>query len=449
MSIRELKKLKDRLYAGIPAEARRLREQAEKEGRELNAPEIVAIEKLAKERDEALAEITRLEQTETLEAPAPPSSAMLPAGSPWAPPPARPAIAAEPVRPPLPGLANGPRSWQTLFGAADEPATDPGEVISAFLSGLYHPAMEASYGGATPSAGGLLVPQVISEAIGNALIENSFFMSRATLWPMTSDNLKVPGVDAFDVSTGLPGGLTLEWLAENTDATAQTGKFYSVNLQPKKGVILARASNELVADAPSFERYISTNVPAAGAWNLDHAFLNGTGAGQPLGVLADPALVTVTKETAQEAATIVFENVAKMAARLHPACWSRAVWLVNPDVLPQLLTMYVGTGASGQLQPAVTSNGVDYTLMSRPVVFSEKAPTLGTKGDILLLDPTQYYIGLRQDFVLDRSQHLGFASDSTYFRLVCRVDGCGSWRTYYTPKNGSTKSWAVALATRA
>ena len=42
-------------------------------------------------------------------------------------------------------------------------------------------------------------------------------------------------------------------------------------------------------------------IPAAVSWSLDDKFLNGTGAGQPLGLLADPALITVTKETSQSA----------------------------------------------------------------------------------------------------------------------------------------------------
>ena len=37
----------------------------------------------------------------------------------------------------------------------------------------------------------------------------------------------------------------------------------------------------------------------------DVAFISGTGAGQPLGILNAPALVTVSKETGQAADTIV------------------------------------------------------------------------------------------------------------------------------------------------
>src|SRR5439155_12909403 len=76
-------------------------------------------------------------------------------------------------------------------------------------------------------------------------------------------------------------------------------------------------------------------------WHLDYAFLNGTGAGQPKGVLNDAALITVTKEAGQATGTILYENVVKMFARLHPALVQDAVWIANPTTIPQLLLMTV------------------------------------------------------------------------------------------------------------
>jgi HK97 family phage major capsid protein len=93
-------------------------------------------------------------------------------------------------------------------------------------------------------------------------------------------------------------------------------------------------------------------------------------------------------------------------------------------------------------------DGDQYTLLTRPVVFSEHMKALGTKGDVLLADLSQYAIGLRQGLALERSGHAGFQTDETYFRAITRVDGQGTWKSAVTPKNGDSLSWCVTLDAR-
>jgi HK97 family phage major capsid protein len=69
----------------------------------------------------------------------------------------------------------------------------------------------------------------------------------------------------------------------------------------------------------------------------EDAIVEGTGAGQPLGILNSPALISVAKETGQAAATIVKENVDKMWSRMWARARKNAIWLINQDIEPQLL----------------------------------------------------------------------------------------------------------------
>jgi HK97 family phage major capsid protein len=86
---------------------------------------------------------------------------------------------------------------------------------------------------------------------------------------------------------------------------------------------------------------------------------------------------------------------------------------------------------------------------SRPVKFTEKVPALGSRGDIGLYDFSQYVVGIRLGMSLERSGHAGFASDTTYYRGLLRVDGQPTWRQPLTPRNGSTTlSPFVTLAAR-
>jgi len=91
----------------------------------------------------------------------------------------------------------------------------------------------------------------------------------------------------------------------------------------------------------SFEEMLAGALIKGLGWYMDYAFINGTGEGQPLGIINDPALITVDKEDSQAAATITYQNVVNMFSRLAPSCFTNAVWLANPSVIPQLLTMTI------------------------------------------------------------------------------------------------------------
>jgi HK97 family phage major capsid protein len=89
------------------------------------------------------------------------------------------------------------------------------------------------------------------------------------------------------------------------------------------------------------------------SWNLDDAFLvSGTGAGQPRSILNDPATIAVAKEAGQAAATVTYNNLCAMFARLHPASMSNSTWVINESLIPQLMTLSIAIGTAGQGQRA-------------------------------------------------------------------------------------------------
>jgi hypothetical protein len=49
---------------------------------------------------------------------------------------------------------------------------------------------------------------------------------------------------------------------------------------------------------------------------------------------------------------------------------------------------------------------------------------------------------------IEKSSHAGFLTDTSYYRVINRLDGTGSWKSAMTPKNGDSLSWAVTLAAR-
>jgi HK97 family phage major capsid protein len=361
------------------------------------------------------------------------------------------------------------RGFANLFGAAGQRSTNGfqslGEFLKSFHSAdrMFDPRLRAASGTnveGVPSDGGFLVPQEYAQEILMRAVEQSIVMSRAQQWPMTSDVKKIPGVDTFDHSASI-GGFVATWTPEATDMTAQKLASFLIQLSASKLAIIGKVSNELLDDAvQSFESVYGASLISACSWFLDLAFLSGDGVGKPLGVLHDPALIVVPKEDGthedfgdltQGAGTFIFANAARMYGRLHPACFDKAIWIVNSTLVPQLMSMtFTSLSSTDGLRAPAVQQAADGTLrlFTRPVIATEKLSAAGAQGDVLLVDLSQYAIGMRRSMALDKSQHLGFASDTTYFRVICRADGQGTWRQAMVPKNGDSLSWAVTLAAR-
>ena len=299
-----------------------------------------------------------------------------------------------------------------------------------------------------PEFGGYSVPEEYGAFLMDKSLESEIIRTRATVWGMGSETKKVPAFDGADRTNNLFGGISGEWLEEGASGTRKTAKLRLIQLRAKKLACFSQASNELIADGMSFEEMLAGALIKGLGWYMDYAFINGTGEGQPLGILNDPALITVTKETNQTAATINYSNVVNMFARLAPSCFTNAVWLANPSVIPQLLTMTITIGTGGAQIPVFKEEASRFTLLGKEIIFTEKCPALGSKGDLILADLSQYAIGMRKEIALDRSNVPGWMEDMTDYRVIVRVDGQGTWDKPVTPKNGTTLSWAVALEAR-
>jgi len=249
------------------------------------------------------------------------------------------------------------------------------------------------------------------------------------------------------------GGIRAYWTAEAGEKQATKPKFREMELKLRKVVGLVYATDELLADATALEGWIMSNLPEELRFVVEDSIINGTGAGQPLGILNSGAVVSVAKETGQAADTIVAENVMKMWSRLWNSSRRNAVWLINQDCLPQLMQMQlpVGTGGLPLYVPPGGLSAAPYgTLLGRPVIESEYADTVGDQGDIMLLDFSQYQMIEKGGIESASSIHVRFVYDETVFRFVYRVDGQPKWSATLTPKNSAlTVSPFVVLDARA
>lgn len=354
------------------------------------------------------------------------------------------------------------RTFSSMFPSARR-STDGfnglGEYLSLLNMGLNDQRLVAAAAGGSEGVGtdgGFMVPTEFAARALDGSLENEVVRPRANVVAMESNIKHVAGWNTLNHSSSI-GGFDGQWLGEAGQMTVQKGLITRMILKAHKLGVLTAATNELIADSPYFERQLQQALVQAIGFYLDKAFLVGDGVGKPRGVLNDPALISVAKESGQAADTITWNNLKAMFARLHPASVRNAVWVANPSTRVQLLGLVqhvenqAGTdNVGGTWIPALRNDGQGgFTILGMPVVFSEKVPTLGDKGDIMLVDFSQYMVGIRSVMTIARSQHVGFDTDESHFRVIVRADGMGMWEAPVTPENGSTLSWCVTLDERA
>lgn len=367
----------------------------------------------------------------------------------------RQAAAATPVNPPL--YAEPKSHGEKKFASFGEQlravveAARPGGSLDPRLSVKAASGLNESVG----SDGGFLVEQDFTKEILKRAYDTGVLASRCNKIPLSTNaaGLKVNAIDETSRVNGSRwGGIQAYWEGEADVITGTKPKFRQMDLNLRKLTGLCYATDELLQDAAALESVITQGFAEEFGFKMDDAIIHGTGAGMPLGILNSKALVTVAKEAGQAAASIVTENVIKMWAR----CWGRsrqtAAWYINQDIEPALYTLKldVGTGGIPVYMPANGLSGSPYgTLFGRPVIPLELCQTLGTLGDIILADFSQYLLIDKGGINAASSIHVRFLYDENVFRFIYRVDGQPVWNAPLTPYKGSnTQSPFIALANR-
>ena len=308
---------------------------------------------------------------------------------------------------------------------------------------------------AVPSEGGFLVQQDYSTELLDKMHEIGELAGRVRRIPISVGNgVKLPVVDETSRANGSRfGGVQAYWANEADTVAASKPKFREMDLRLNKLFGLGYSTEELLADAPALESIMSRAFVEELTFKTEDAIINGTGSGQPLGILNSGGLVTVAAESPQSAATIQTENILNMWARTPIRSRRNLVWVINQDIEPQLYSLTLGSGTAVirlYTPPGAEGNNSQYgKLLGRDVIPIEYAATLGTVGDIILFDPDSYVMIDKNGVQSASSMHVRFIYDEMAFRFTYRVDGQPVWNTAVTPfKGANTLSPYVALATR-
>jgi HK97 family phage major capsid protein len=285
--------------------------------------------------------------------------------------------------------------------------------------------------------GGFAVPPDFRQEIMKQVMGEDSLLSRCDQLVTSSNNLTLPldTVSPWDTSNGV----TTSWTGEGATLAGTKPKLGQLETKLHKLTALVPLTDELLEDVPAMTRWLETKVPEKFTSTLNTAIVNGTGVGQPLGLLNSGAKITQAAKAGQGSGTVVYDNIVKMFGRLYGRLRPNAIWILNQDVEPLLQSMVApGSTFPAYLPPGGLSATPYGMLMGRPVVPVEAASTVGTEGDIILTDLTQYLVALKATGMrTDVSIHLYFDSDHVAFRFIMRVGGQPYWPAPITRLNGN------------
>ena len=273
--------------------------------------------------------------------------------------------------------------------------------------------------------------------------------------PMTTPTVEMTARTDKNHQTSVSGGFTVSRRPETAAQTATRMEMEKVTLKATSLFGFAYATLELLSDSPiSFAAIIQSGFDDQFAHHMLDEKIRGLGGSEYQGVLnaldsnSNGPTLSVAKKIGQAAATVVAENAINMRSQ----CWGygKAIWIANHDTYPQLAVMSIAVGTGGALvyQQSLVEDKPDM-LLGRPIFYSEYPATLGTVGDLILGNWSEYLDALYQPLQSAESVHVRFDAHEKAFKFWLRNAGAPWWRSALTPNQSSTKlSPFIVLATR-
>lgn len=346
---------------------------------------------------------------------------------------------------PTPDINKPPEGFKSageFFQSVKNAALYPGAVDRRLLP-LQAKATGLSEG--VPADGGYLLQPNMAAGILERMYGIGSILSRVAVDPIGQGNsITYNGVDESSRVAGSRwGGVRGYWMAEGGTLTASKPTFRQIELKLKKVAALCYATDEQLEDTANLTSWLNRVVPDELRFQVEDAVYEGTGAGQPLGIMNAGCLVSVTRT---DASNIALADVLNMYARRWAGV-NDYVWLINQDVVPELLVMNQGN-QNVFFPPGSWANAPEGRLLGFPVLEVEYAATMGTTGDIMLAALSQYQAITKGGIRAESSMHVQFTTDEMAFRFIYRFDGEPTWNTALTPFHGSnTQSPFVVLST--
>jgi len=237
------------------------------------------------------------------------------------------------------------------------------------------------------TAGGYLLPP---QQFVNTLIQavDDLVFMRQPGWATIQQvpNAESLGAPSLDNDPADP-----TWTAEIAiGAEDSTMDFGKRELIPHPLAQFIKVSNTLLRKAPNAEGIVTSRLAYKISTVAENAYLNGTGANQPLGVFTASANgISTGRDVSTDNTTtsMTFDGLTNVKYNQKVQYYPRLKWMFHRDGVKQIAKLKDGEGQYIWRQSVVT--GEPDTILGFPVFMSEFAPNTFTTG---------LYVGILGDF---------------------------------------------------
>lgn len=291
----------------------------------------------------------------------------------------------------------------------------------------------------TDSAGGYLVTPEISSELIELRVAGAPLRGIMSAINVNSDTLQI---------VSQTGGMQAGWVAELATKPQADMTFGQISASVFTAAGLGVVSNQLLQDAGrqaqgpnlTIDQLITRELAKRLAILEEVALINGSGSGQPLGILntggTNAVSLTATDvpsllDAIVDAIVDVQENFLGDPSHIvmHPRTWARIV-KARESTSPSTYLIGAGSTAFGRrgndpLPGGGVRQGIVGELFGYPVLLSFNMPTnlgAGTnESRVIVGDFSEGLILDRQGVTVDTSEHVYFTSNQTVFRAEMRM----------------------------
>ena len=273
----------------------------------------------------------------------------------------------------------------------------------------------------TSADGGATVPVEYAATVIEFAVRQSALLSMVTRQPMKSSSLKIPRL--VQSAGSYFGQISLHWIDEAATKVPTTPQFEQLTFEAEKLIGVVALTDELIADSSiNIINYVTGLFVRALQYEWERVILDGSGTGQPLGVINDPTINIVARINEN---TIGYADLLNMEAAMDEN-FINLDWVTRRTTSTTLRNLRDNN--NGLLFTEKWSEMQNEKTMFRnlngfPVHYTRNVPRIGNKGDIVLGEWQYYILAVRQDITIDTSRDVYFLTDEQAVRFVCRLDG--------------------------
>lgn len=289
----------------------------------------------------------------------------------------------------------------------------------------------------TGAKGGFLIPSQFIAEVRSLDPEVSLVRPRATVIPAGSPpdaEVSFPALDqnAIGGESSMYGGVQISKVEEGGLKPSTDANLRLITLKPYEMAAIIPLTDKLLRNAPAVSSWATNLLRSALTAFEDTQFLKGNGIGGPLGVLDSGAAYTVNRAVSNQIAFLDIKNVYGRFKGNE----GNAVWAASRSAFAYMLSM-VGDGGGATNIISFNSATSTLSLYGIPVVKNARMRALGARGDLALMDLSNYLIKDGSGPIIETGFATGqFESNKRSIKVTFNVDG-KSWLDEHVVDEGN------------